>query len=328
MKINLEYVWIGGKHEFRSKNKIVQIDKELTFDDLTEWNFDGSSTCQADGEYTEVKIRPVKLVKSPFTLQNCKSYLVLCETYTNVLHRSRAKRIFDLRPDLVPWFGLEQEYIMIGKTIPNDTDTQGPYYCGVGKGKYALERQIVLEHLDACLLAELDISGINAEVAHCQWEYQIGPCVGIDAADQLLLSRYILERIAEKYDVLINYDPKPFPNINGSGCHVNFSTEAMRQENGLHSIEEAIRKLSNHHDEIIAISGENNHQRLTGHHETSSMHEFTWGIGTRHTSVRLPNNVFLERKGYFEDRRCAANMNPYLVTSSIFKICMEGCVKT
>jgi glutamine synthetase len=321
MKVSLEYIWIGGNQEFRSKIKILHLDHAWTFVDLPVWNFDGSSTNQADSEDTEVMLRPVRCVPSPF---KTGGYLVLCETYSNtnlVSDREKAKQIFDARRELVPWFGLEQEYMMIGKSIPNDTQTQGPYYCGVGHGKHPLERQIALEHLDACLEAGLDISGINAEVAHCQWEYQIGPCVGIDAGDQLLLSRYILERIAEKYDVSISYKPKPFPHLNGSGCHVNFSTEKMRQENGYSAIEEAVRKLGNHHEEIIAISGENNHTRLTGHHETSSMHTFSWGVGTRHTSIRIPNTVFLDKKGYFEDRRCAANINPYIVTSTLFKLC-------
>jgi glutamine synthetase len=317
--VNLEYIWLGGNGEFRSKNKILTMNNEINLENIPEWNYDGSSTNQAQGLDTEVIINPVKFVKSPFILNNCESYLVLCET--NHSDRDLANKIFNLNIGSNPWFGLEQEYFMTGKSIPNDKEHQGPYYCGVGKGKHALERQIALEHLDACLYAGLEISGINAEVAHCQWEYQIGPCVGIDAGDQLLLSRYILERIAEKYGVTILYDPKPFPNVNGSGCHVNFSTEEMRQEGGMDVIKDAINALSWWHEEIISISGQDNYKRLTGIHETSSMETFTYGVGTRHTSVRIPNGVFNAGKGYFEDRRCAANMNPYVVTSSIFKIC-------
>ena len=42
-------------------------------------------------------------------------------------------------------------------------------------------------HYSACLFAGLDISGTNGEVMPGQWEYQIGPCVGIDAGDQVWL---------------------------------------------------------------------------------------------------------------------------------------------
>lgn len=321
MKIVLEYVWLGGMGEFRSKIKIMKVNQPITLDIIPEWNFDGSSTQQAGEEDTEVMLKPVKVVKSPFPSKH-KSYLVLCEAYTNLIFRERenAKTIFDACLEREPWFGLEQEYFLIGSNIPNNQHVQGQYYCGIGKGKHSLEREVALEHMEACLKAGLEIGGINAEVAHCQWEYQIGPCVGIDAGDQLLLSRYILERIAEKHGLHVLYDPKPFTRVNGSGCHVNFSTLAMRSEDGLRHIEEAIQQLSYHHKEIIEVSGKDNEQRLTGLHETSSMTDFTWGIGTRNTSIRIPNMVFKEKKGYLEDRRPAANVNPYVITSSIFRL--------
>ena len=336
---HLEYIWTGGKDEFRSKSKIMkkvdmgtisewnQMNRCVGVENIPEWNYDGSSTEQAFGLDTEVILVPVKVIKSPFVIEHCTSYLVLCETFrydgvnrVPLFERAEAKKIFDVNPDLNPWFGLEQEYFMVGEGIPNNQSSQGPYYCGVG-GKYPLERKIAMEHLEACLGSGLEISGINAEVSHCQWEFQIGPCVGIDAADQLLLARYILERTAEKYGITILYEPKPFPKINGSGCHINFSTEEMRQEDGIRKIEECIDKLSSRHSEVISLSGKNNHLRLTGIHETSSMDVFTWGIGTRHTSIRIPNGVFKDKKGYFEDRRFAANVNPYLATSLLFKLC-------
>ena len=63
---------------------------------------------------------------------------------------------------------------------------------------------------------------MNAEVAPCQWEYQIGPCEGISAGDQIWISRWIMERLSEKYNVFINWEPKPVKGINGSGCHTNY----------------------------------------------------------------------------------------------------------
>ena len=59
-------------------------------------------------------------------------------------------------------------------------------------------RQISEAHYAACLFAGLDISGTNGEVMPGQWEYQVGPCVGIDAGDQLWASRYILQRVCEE----------------------------------------------------------------------------------------------------------------------------------
>ena len=39
--------------------------------------------------------------------------------------------------------------------------------------------------------AGVKVSGINAEVMPGQWEYQVGPCTGIDSGDHLVMSRYL-----------------------------------------------------------------------------------------------------------------------------------------
>ena len=166
--------------------------------------------------------------------------MVLCDTYNNegqplpTNHRNSAVKIFNKIEDNVDcWFGLEQEYFIKFNNTSFSPENNGLHYCGFTN---KLERTIVEEHLQACLLIDLQISGINSEVATGQWEFQIGPSHDIEAADQLVIARYLLERIAEKYDATIDYSPKLSENANGSGCHINFSTEKMRNEGGLEEI--------------------------------------------------------------------------------------------
>jgi len=52
----VEYIWLGGKDEFRSKTRILENIEELK--DVPIWNFDGSSTLQASGEDSEIIIKP------------------------------------------------------------------------------------------------------------------------------------------------------------------------------------------------------------------------------------------------------------------------------
>ena len=70
---------------------------------------------------------------------------------------------------------------------------------------------------------------------------------------------------------------------------------------------------------ICEAARKNNINRMTGLHETSSFHQFTYGYGTRNTSIRIGNDTVKNGKGYFEDRRPASNMDPYIVTGMIFK---------
>jgi glutamine synthetase len=316
-KLVCEYIWIGGKGEIRSKTRVIE---NSGFNKFPEWNYDASSTGQSESHgNTEGILKPIAYYKNPLRkINNYDNYLVLCETYdiednplkTN--NRYEALKLFNSKPEEEPWYGLEQEYF-IGNIF--NIENVFHHYCGVGRDK--IEREIAEKHMVICLEAGLTISGINAEVATEQWEFQIGPCRGIEAADQLIIARYLLERIVEQYGVKICYNPKPSKEANGSGCHTNFSTKEMREAGGLFKIKEACEKLERKHKEHMEVYGKYNEERLTGNHETSSINNFSWGMSDRGCSIRIPLIVEKTGCGYLEDRRPASNMDPYLVTERL-----------
>jgi glutamine synthetase len=343
--VTVEYVWIGGSTDnwsLRSKTRVFQNASEEFYrfflskdvSKIPSWNYDGSSTGQADGRKSEVTIKPVSIFLHPFS--ETGGFIVMCDTYDqdgNPLennHRLSAKAIFDTNLSAKPWFGMEQEYFLInpltGKPFGFDTygvvvepPSQGQYYCSVGHGN-AFGRKVAERHLSACITAGINISGINAEVAPGQWEFQVGPCEGIQAGDHLWIARYLLLLVAENYNIAIDFEPKPLlGDWNGSGCHVNYSTKSMREsEKGLDEIYEAIEKLSQKHSEHMAVYGKGNENRMTGAHETARYDEFNSGVGNRGASVRIGQEVVKNGKGYFEDRRPSSNCDPYLVTSKMF----------
>ena len=334
----IEYIWIDANNQLRGKTKIIDYKVDFV-NDLPNWNFDGSSTEQADGNDSEVVLKPRALFNDPFR-GNSNHKLVLCDTYTpddiplQTNHRIWTNNIFNQKIEEKPWFGLEQEYFMIDpiSNLPlgfNPDNNQGQYYCSVGNNN-AFGRQIAEEHLHACLHANIKISGINAEVAPGQWEFQIGPCVGIEQGDHLWMARYLLLRIGEMFHINIDFNPKPLKgDWNGSGCHTNYSTENMRNgtedKTGLEYINEAIDKLSKKHNEHMLVYGSGNNERMTGLHETASYETFTHGIADRSCSIRIGNENTKNQKGYFEDRRPSSNCDPYLVTGIIFQTtCLDN----
>jgi len=330
-KIIAEYIWIGGSGmDIRSKGRTLS--HEVTDPkDLPKWNYDGSSTGQATGKDSEVIIHPQAIFRDPF--RRGKNILVICDAYTPAGEpiptnkRANAANIFS-HPDVVaeePWFGIEQEYTLLQKDvnwplgwpIGGFPGPQGPYYCGTGADK-AYGRDIVDAHYKACLYAGINISGINGEVMPGQWEFQVGPTVGISSGDQVWAARYILERISEMAGVVVSFDPKPIQgDWNGAGAHTNYSTKSMREEGGIEVIHKAIEKLALRHKEHIAAYGEGNERRLTGQHETADINTFSWGVANRGASVRIGRDTERLGKGYFEDRRPSSNMDPYVVTSLI-----------
>lgn len=323
-------------------------------EDLPLWNFDGSSTGQASTGSSDVIIRPVAIFNDPFRGAPHKIVLTECLNKDKTPHatnsRAAAVAIFEKAKDFVPQFGMEQEYILFQRTqkpYSYFTDAglkttslvnvpfmwldhgepgrggQGPYYCSAGGGT-AFGRQIAEEHLDMCLEAGVKICGLNAEVMPSQWEFQVGVCDGIEMGDHLMVARYILNRISEKYQVDISLHPKPYKgDWNGSGLHTNYSTKRMREgegdKKGVDFIVSACEKLCDDgkHKEHMALYGEFNDERMTGGHETASYDKCTYGFSDRGQSIRIPILVAESGYGYMEDRRVASNADPYLVTSKI-----------
>ena len=332
----VEYVWLDGytpEPTLRSKIRVSDGSSP------GQWSFDGSSTRQAEGNFSDCILNPVKRYHG--SNRNDKIF-VLCEVLNpdGTPHESndRSKLLDSMyyttpngtewpTPNGTewPWFGFEQEYFIrqghkkniLGFESNYSTEKQGKYYCGVGG--LIVGRDLSDEHLEMCLKYGIGIEGTNAEVAVGQWEYQIFGRGAAVASDDLWMSRYFLFKLAEKYGYDIELHPKPLQtgDWNGSGLHTNFSTPIMRSTGGEGYFNKIFKQFDKDKEIHIANYGSDNHLRLTGKFETQDIHKFTWGIADRGASIRIPTGTAENWRGYLEDRRPASNANPYKVTKVI-----------
>ena len=327
MPYQAEYIWIDGTKPtplMRSKTRIVADGKEPDI-----WGFDGSSTNQAPGANSDCVLRPVYTVPDP--VRGRDNILVLCEVeltdFTPHPTNTRAfcVEVAEKYADQNPMFGIEQEYTFLQKGRPlgwrehGFPAPQGPYYCGVG-GEKMVGRDIIERHTQACLDAGLSIEGTNAEVMMAQWEFQIGVLPAPLIGDQMWVARWLLHRIAEDFDVTVSFDAKPMKgDWNGAGAHTNFSTKATMDN--YDAIVVACEALGERAAEHVAAYGAGIEDRLTGAHETQSYKSFSWGASDRGASIRIPWAVEKAKKGWLEDRRPNANVDPYVVSGMIINTC-------
>jgi glutamine synthetase len=322
MAYQAEYIWIDGTEptrKLRSKTRIVADGKKPAI-----WGFDGSSTNQATGSFSDCVLVPVWSCPDP--LRGANDILVMCEVLnadmtphpTNTRHLAVAAN--KKYASFEPMFGIEQEYTFFQDGRPYGWPEvgypapQGPYYCGVGGDKMP-GRDIVEAHTLACLRAGIGIEGTNAEVMMGQWEFQVGILDTVEVADQLWVARWLLERIAEDFGVDVSFDAKPIKgDWNGAGAHTNFSTKQMRAAGGWAAIIAGCEALGTRVLEHVENYGEGIKDRLTGAHETAPWHTYSYGVSDRGSSVRIPGGVAREKRGYLEDRRPNANVDPYVVT--------------
>ena len=323
-----EYIWLDGyqpESNLRSKTKVLKFDSfDNDISKLPNWSFDGSSTLQAEGHSSDCILKPVKLYNDPARLN---AYLVLCEVLNpdGTPHKSNTRSLIELGNNDF-WFGFEQEYTLMDGSRPlgfpeqGFPNPQGMYYCSVGN-KNVAGREIVEAHLDLCLEAGLNITGINAEVLLGQWEFQVLGQDPFSAGDDLWIARYLLHRVTEEFGVGLEFHPKPVQgDWNGSGMHCNFSNKFMREIGGEQYIKAVCEALKEHHDAHIKEYGSSNELRLTGLHETQSIDKFSYGLSDRGASIRIPISMpSNDWKGYLEDRRPASNADPYRIINVMIK---------
>jgi len=209
---------------------------------------------------------------------------------------------------------------------PKHTDEGGYFRSGL-YGEIRKESQFVLNEIG--IKTEFD----HHEVAPSQHEIDLTYCEALKMADSIILTKYVIKKIAKEYGVHASFMPKPIEGINGSGMHLHLSLWKEgknlffdKETQGLSEIARSyIGGLIKYGKEIQAGLNQwiNSYKRLYPGYEAPTY--LVWGTKNRSAYVRVPE--------YQKGKECATRLeirspdpacNPYLAISLIHSAGIQG----
>ncbi len=205
---------------------------------------------------------------------------------------AKARNQFNAEPIMAP----EPEFFLLtpdGKLVDQDG-----YYDEIG-GMSPEVYNALSEILMASQSMGIDARYVHHEVAPAQFEIPVGATTALEAADNTMLFKWVVERIAEKYGLQASFNPKVTPDENGSGMHVHQSLRDITTGNNIFSdpLDETglsdtaksyVAGILNNIREITALTNQTNdsYKRLVPGFEAPIA--VAWGLKNRSASIRVP----------------------------------------
>jgi glutamine synthetase len=182
----------------------------------------------------------------------------------------------------------------------------------------------------------IDVEATHHEVATGQFEVDFRYGDALTTADRVLTLRATVKAIAQRYNLIASFMPKPILGINGSGMHVhqslydiNAQKNAFFDENDKYNLSQIaysfIAGQLKHIKEICGVlcPTVNSYKRLVAGYEAPVY--ISWARVNRSALIRIPK--------WFEDKKESARIelrcpdpsaNPYLAFSLMLAAGLEG----
>ena len=169
-----------------------------------------------------------------------------------------------------------------------------------------------------------------ATAGQCELGFRFGTL--IEAADNLMIYKYVIKNVAKKYGKTVTFMPKPVFNDNGSGMHTHQSIwkdgqplffgdkYADLSEFGLHYIGGILK----HAPALLAFANPstNSYKRLVPGFEAPV--NLAYSQGNRSASVRIPLTGSNPKAKRMEFRCPDATANPYLAFAAMLCAGLDG----
>jgi len=334
MKFLAEYIWLDSSNNLRSKSKTINFyinNIENIMETVLDLSIYEECECYNNSEIGNnnqeiIILKPCAVFPDPFRKE--PNVLLLCATYdykNNPIinnYRDKCKIIQKQTENLQPLFILEQQFlIMESCTCCPNKITNKPYgfkdsnelilnnkqhYCSIGSNN-AFGRKISEQAFHSCLESGINVLSINSAIKPSQWEIQVGPDNCLNVSDHLLIVRYIIIRISELFNAQISFNNNNYYNDSIiSTCYINYTDINLQKD--FKYIYETIIKLSDYEIQ----------QKFKEKLDICNLSDLDFNeISQISNNIKIPYKTFKNKKGYIQDRRYYANINPYLITSEI-----------
>ena len=223
--------------------------------------------------------------------------------------------------------GAEIEFFIFeDNKTPIHTD-EGGYFRSGAYGEIRKESQLALGEMG--IKTEFD----HHEVAHSQHEIDLKYADALKMADEIILTKYVVKKIARMFGVYASFMPKPIDTINGNGMHLHLSLWYDgrnlffdEKKHGLSDVAKSyIAGLIKYGREIQVALNQwiNSYKRLIPGYEAPTY--LVWGTKNRSAYIRVPEYLKGKESAVrIEIRSPDAACNPYLALSLIHAAGMQG----
>ena len=116
--------------------------------------------------------------------------------------------------------GHEVEFVLVG---PDGAQLPSNLWAQYGLAGVLEFEGFVRDVMNAAAAAGVSIEQLHPEYGANQFEFSLTPRDPVAAADQLVLGRIIISRVARRHGLRVSLSPVPFAGSVGSGAHQHFS---------------------------------------------------------------------------------------------------------
>ena len=118
--------------------------------------------------------------------------------------------------------GHEMEFVLVG---PDGARLPSRMWAQYGLAGVLEYEEFVKDVTEAAKIAGVAMEQLHPEYGANQFEISLAPKPPVAAADQLILARIIVGRVARKHGLRVSLSPVPFAGAVGSGAHQHFSLQ-------------------------------------------------------------------------------------------------------